>query len=212
MGTVLGRPGGPTVGTTSNTARTADQPATTSSEGTTPQTPNTGWGAPTGTASGAAWIPRTADPAAGAFQFQLAGFTPGAKLEVKDGDYKGHGFGGQATVNAFDSKHMDLDVAASAMMGLVKVKVKLKWDMDDAGNVKFFGGRTDKAPEPGQPANVQKALSIKSQSGDRTVFELPVERNGQTVLQDVLVEKTRVKGKDALHVKYDAYEMTLVPK
>jgi hypothetical protein len=139
--------------------------------------------------------------------FDLPGLAAGQTLKVDKGSsFKGHGFGGKATVTAFDGKTLDLMVNAKAMI-FIHVNVHLRFEKQPDGSVRFVGERVkggdDKSDQlgAGTPSQVGTALQTVSQEPGKTVFKAS---NGQ------LVTVTSV-GKGGVQVAYDKYQMVLKP-
>ncbi len=140
---------------------------------------------------------------------QLAGFAPGSKLEVANGNFRGIGFGGHATVAKFDDHTLELDVRVSKLV--FHVDVRLQFFITAEGTPMFIGGRPDGKRTGSEPAQVKHTMIVKSMTPDASVFELQVEDGKRGVItREVAVEKMQVKGADALRFAYDRYELTLV--
>ena len=137
---------------------------------------------------------------------QLPGFSPGAKLDVAQGSFRGIGFGGSATVAKFDPNNLELQVRVTKL--LFHINVNLQFQVDAEGNAQFFGGRPDGKKTGSEPAHVKHTMTVKSQTPYRTVFEFMMD---DKTTRQVAVEKTQARGTDALRISYDKYEMTLVP-
>jgi hypothetical protein len=145
------------------------------------------------------------------FAMQLTGFSPGAKLEIVNGSFRGIGFGGTANIIKFDGDAFELDLRVTKL--LFHINVKLRFHPPDAnGKVEFFGGRPDGQKTGSEPAHVKHTMTITSQTHERTVFEFEMIEKDVPVKKKLSVEKTRVKGSDALRFVYDRYELTLAPK
>ena len=144
------------------------------------------------------------------FAMQLARFTPGAKLEVVQGSFRGIGFGGTGSVVKFDAEHLELDLRITKL--LFHINVVLRFRPDGQGNVSFFGGRPDGKPTGREPAHVKHVMIVKSQTPERTVFEFEMLENDKPVTKQFAVEKTFVKGGvEALRFAYERIELTLAP-
>lgn len=132
------------------------------------------------------------------------GITAGKTHEIK-GNYKGHGFGGKATVNSFDGKILDLSVNASAMFGLVKVKVHLRFEANPDGTVSFLGERVGK----------EKGDKVDPDAPEKAGAKMKVlaNRPGLTVLQAPDGNKVTLAGLPGggLQIAYDQYRIALKP-
>src|SRR5450432_2686072 len=115
----------------------------------------------------------SAPPSPPLFAMQLTGFSPGAKLGVAKGSFRGIGFGGKATVAKFDANTLELDVRVSKL--LFHIDVKLQFHIDAQGTPMFFGGRPDGKRTGSEPAHVKHTMNVKSQSANGTVFDLQTE-------------------------------------
>lgn len=145
------------------------------------------------------------------FAMQPARFTPGAKLEVVQGSFRGIGFGGTASVVKFDAEHLELDLRITKL--LFHINVTLQFRPDGQGNVSFFGGRPDGKKTGNEPAHVKHLMTVKSQTPERSVFEFEMIEKDQPVTKQLVVEKTYVNGGvEALRFIYDRIEMTLAPR
>lgn len=145
------------------------------------------------------------------FAMQLTGFSPGTKLQVARGSFRGIGFGGRGTVVKFDPHNLELDLRVTKL--LFHIEVKLRFQADAQGNALFYGGRPDGKRTGSEPAHVKHEMTVKTQTPEGTVFEFPFDdqKSGGPVLRQVAVEKTLAKGADAMRITYDRYELTLVP-
>lgn len=144
------------------------------------------------------------------FAMQLARFTPGAKLDVVHGSFRGIGFGGSASVVKFDPEHLELDLRVTKL--LFHINVVLRFEPDGKGNVSFFGGRPDGKKTGNEPAHVKHIMTVKSQTPERTVFEFEMVEKDKPVTKQLVVEKTFAKGGvEAMRFTYDRFELTLAP-
>ena len=143
------------------------------------------------------------------FAMQLPGFQPGAKLDIVDGSFRGVGFGGSAVVVKFDPEHLELDLRVTKLV--FHINVVLRFGPDEGGKVSFFGGRPDGKTTGREPAHVKHTMTVKSQTAERTVFEFEMLEKDRPVTKQVAVEKTQVKGVDALRLTYERIELTLRP-
>jgi hypothetical protein len=141
------------------------------------------------------------------FALQLHGFSPGSKLDVVRGSFRGIGFGGHATVVKFDAHTLELDVRVSKL--LFHIDVKLNFHIDAEGNPLFVGGRPDGKKTGSEPAQVRHTISVKRQSPEVTVFDLLMD---DKTTREVAVEKTQVKGADALRITYDRFELMVASR
>lgn len=132
----------------------------------------------------------------------VGGLKAGQVLKV-DGRYKGHGFGGKSEVLAADPNQLDLMVNASALMGLVKVKVHLKFQTQADGTVMFLAERLDggkKDKDLDAPDKVGKPLKVVSVKPGQTVFD-----SGHGLV------KMESNGKGSVSISYDQYRITVKP-
>ena len=144
------------------------------------------------------------------FAMQLTGFTPGSKLDVAKGSFRGIGFGGRATVAKFDTHNLVLDIRVTKL--LFHIDVKLNFHHDAEGKPLFFGGRPDGKKTGSEPAHVKHSMTVATLTPERSVFDLQIDDAEKgTVIRQVSVEKTRHNGADAMRLTYDRYEMTLAP-
>ncbi|HEY9720785.1 MAG TPA: hypothetical protein V6D47_02160 [Oscillatoriaceae cyanobacterium] len=109
--------------------------------------------------------------------FDLPGLKPGMKLKIEKGSsFKGFGFGGTATVNAFDGKTLDMTVDAK-VFHFIHVPVHLHFERATDGTICFLGERTkggsdDKTPK-GTPSKVGAALCTITQKPGNVVLRAP---------------------------------------
>src|SRR4051794_11020796 len=107
------------------------------------------------------------------FAMELSGFSPGSRLSVVHGTFRGIGFGGQATVAKFDAHTLELDVRVTKL--LFHIDVKLNFHIDAQGAPLFVGGRPDGKKTGSEPAQVRHNITVKRQSPEATVFDLHME-------------------------------------
>jgi hypothetical protein len=138
----------------------------------------------------------------------LPGIQAGQTLKIDKGSFKGHGFGGKATVSAFDGKTLDMMVNAKAMI-FIKVNVHMRFELQPDGSVLFVGervGKKDKAEKDSaetanMPEKVGTKLTVRSQKPGETVFNTP---DGGTVTLTATPN-------GGIGIDYDKYKITLKP-
>jgi len=145
------------------------------------------------------------------FAMQVDGFAPGSKLEIAKGSFRGIGFSGHATVVKFDEHALELVLRVSKL--LFHIDVQLNFHVTPEGRPQFFGGRMDGKRTGSEPAHVRHWMTVKSQTPERTVFNLELEdqKSHRTELREVAVERTQLKGAPALRLTYDRFELMLAP-
>ena len=126
---------------------------------------------------------------------QLPGIAAGQTLKVAQGTYQGTSFSGKAHVNAYDGKTLDLTLDAQAMV-FVRVKVRLRFELQPDGSVSFIGQQVKNGEAP-----VARRLTIQSQQAGQTVFNGPDGR-------PILLAATPDGG---VAIRYGDYAMTLKP-
>lgn len=134
-------------------------------------------------------------PPAPSTLIQVPGLQAGQTLKVENGSYQGTGFGGRAMVNAYDGKTLDLTLDAQAMV-FVRVKVRLRFEMQPDGSVSFIGQQIKNGETP-----IASRLTIQSQQAGQTVFTGP---DGQPIL-------LAATPNGGVAIRYGDYAMTLVP-
>lgn len=139
----------------------------------------------------------------GAQTFNFPGLAAGQRLDVK-GKFQGHGFGGKSTINQFDGKTLDFTVNASAMLGLIRVKVHLRLEANPDGTVNFIGERVKDKNEKVDPNTPEKAgakLKVLANRPGMAIFEAP---DGQKVTLASLPN-------GGLQIAYDKYQIAMKP-
>jgi hypothetical protein len=135
----------------------------------------------------------------------LPGLQAGQTIKIEKGSFKGHGFGGKATVQAWDGKTLDLMVNAKAFV-FIKVNVHMRFELQPDGSVMFVGervGKKDKkeAQTENMPEKVGTKLKVVSQKPGETIFQTP---DGQPVT-------LKATDKGGLAIAYDKYQITFKP-
>lgn len=136
--------------------------------------------------------------------FDLPGLKPGAKLKIENGsNFKGFGFGGTATVNAFDGKTLDMTVDAT-VFHFIHVPVHLHFERANDGTICFLGerekGGSDEKTPKGTPSKVGAALCTVSDQPGNVVLRAPDGRP-VTLHSDAKGNLTIAYGPAEIHLK-----------
>jgi hypothetical protein len=131
-------------------------------------------------------------PQANPGTINLPGVQAGMNFAVDNGTVlKGYSVGGSGRVDRFDGKVIDMSVEATAMMGIVKMQLKLHGEMQADGKVHLTASKADGSPMFDETLSVVSnqpgRLELKSANGERSSL-VSDGRGGITIThgQDIL--------------------------